>query len=139
MSIFWEMTSGGFPFSSLVGSTVAACCVSIQLAAEPPSGPRCRWQFCGIVLGSCHEEQFLFIVDAKEYFFMISTAPRFWQPLVRCRSGVQDMVFSGRSLPETFPYSALFGSTVDTCLRQLTSFFFAQGCWHARCYATVWM
>ena len=24
--------------------------------------------------------------------------------------------FSGRSLPETFPYSALFGSTVDTCL-----------------------
>ena len=28
--------------------------------------------------------------------------------------------FSGRSLPETFPCSALFGSTVDTCLRQLT-------------------
>ena len=28
--------------------------------------------------------------------------------------------FSGRSLPETFPYSALFGSTVDTCLSQLT-------------------
>ena len=23
---------------------------------------------CGIKLGSCHEEQFLFIVDAKEYF-----------------------------------------------------------------------
>ena len=32
--------------------------------------------------------------------------------------------FSGRSLPETFPYSAPFGSTVDTCLRQLTRF-----CW----------
>ena len=27
--------------------------------------------------------------------------------------------FSGRSLLETFPYSVLFGSTVDTCLRQL--------------------
>ena len=30
------------------------------------------------------------------------------------------MVFSVRFLPETFPHSALFGSTVDTYLRQST-------------------
>ena len=32
---------------------------------------------------------------------IISTAPRILQPLVLCCSGVQNMVFSGRSLPET--------------------------------------
>ena len=36
----------------------------LERAAEPASGPRCRWQFCVILLGSGHEEQFLFIVDA---------------------------------------------------------------------------
>ena len=51
MSTFWETTSGGIPYSVLVGSTVVTCCVSFQRAAEPASGPRCRWQFCGILLG----------------------------------------------------------------------------------------
>ena len=51
---------------------------------------------------------------------IISAAPRVWQPLVRCCSGVQNTIFSGRSLPETFAYSALVGSTLDTCLRQFT-------------------
>ena len=30
MSIFWEMTSGGFPYSTLVGSTVVTYCVSVR-------------------------------------------------------------------------------------------------------------
>ena len=51
----------------LFGLTVDTRCVSLQRAAEPASGPRCRWQFCGILLGLFHEKQFLFIVDAKEF------------------------------------------------------------------------
>ena len=133
---FWEATSGGFPYYScwfdsgyMLPLFSTRCRASVWTSLSVAVlwyfswsflCLRCRWQFCGIILGSCHEEQFLFIVGAKGYFFIISKAPRFWQPLARCRSGVQDTVVSGRSLPETFPYSSLFGSTVDTCLRQLT-------------------
>ena len=75
---FWEMTSGGILYSAAFGLTVATGCVSLQrrwlvllvmmLSAGPPLGlhislgtscPRCRWQLCSILLGLCHEEQFL--------------------------------------------------------------------------------
>ena len=49
-------------------------------------------------------------------------APRFWQLLSSSRRLKSTVMWSflGDSLPEAFPYSALFGSTVDTWLRQLT-------------------
>ena len=55
---------------------------------------------------------------------LVSTAPCIWQSLVRC-SPVEYRIldFSGRILPD-MPYSALLGSTVDTCLRQSTSSWF---------------
>ena len=56
----------------------------LQRAAEPASGPRCRWQFCVILLGSCHEEQFLFIVNAKEYFVSLLFVAVCWIILGSC-------------------------------------------------------
>ena len=51
----------------------------------------------------------------------ISTTLRIWQSLVRLSPvEYRIMDFSGRKLPD-MPYSALLGSTVDTCLRQSTS------------------
>ena len=50
-----------------------------------------------------------------------STTLRIWQSLVWCSPvEYRIMDFSGRKLPD-MPYSVLFGSTVDTCLRQSTS------------------
>ena len=55
---------------------------------------------------------------------IISTAPRIWQTLVRSSPvEFRIMDFSGRRLLETFPYSALVGSTLDTSLRQFTEAF----------------
>ena len=51
----------------------------------------------------------------------LSSALCIWQSLVRCSSVEYRILdFSGRNLPD-MPYSAVPGSTVDTCLRQSSS------------------
>ena len=51
----------------------------------------------------------------------LSTSPGIWQLLVRCSSCLNAVVeFSGNSLLDLFPYSALFGLTMDECVCQST-------------------
>ena len=52
------------------------CLGHLQRDAEPDSCPCCRWQFCTILRGSCHEEQVLGDVRHALDFFECSCSPR---------------------------------------------------------------
>ena len=89
------MTSGKIPYSAALGSTVATWSASLrrvghlQRDAVPASCPRCWWQCCGNLLGSSHEEQFLFIADATcSMSFWSTRYDIFWDPF-RKRSRIQ--------------------------------------------------
>ena len=70
---------------------------------------------------------FPFRLFGGDGFSVVLTA--YGTPLFKCAE------FSGRSLLETFPYSVLVGSTVDTNLRQFTELFRIS----AQCFVWQWL
>ena len=97
---FWEITSGRFPYSTPVGSTVVTCCVRLQRAVVPASCPRCRWQFWG---------NFAWLVSRRTEFFVSSLSVavlRVYAGLVSRRT----VFLVSSSMPRSFDSGYMFTS-----------------------------
>ena len=112
--LFWEMTA--FVLESC--DRFSSCSPLFPYTAQ-----------CLVLSGTCYTSVYGVVFCVKRWITdpevdldsqvlwsdIISTAPCIWQPfLLRVGRRAHNVEFSGRPLPETFPYSALSGSTVDT-------------------------
>ena len=138
--IYWEMTSGIFSITGMLRSTVVArqsteplwpsypAGTCLVLYAEECTKVRIFCEFTSRVVSACSaywlDSGYMYGVSLRvlRSHLALGTRTLFLQPLVpsrRLKSARRG--FFWKIIPDMFPFSALFGSTADTCLRQCAS------------------